>query len=64
MKYTFRTNKYARAFLMISFTSLIALLNNVPALASGQTATAAAGSLPPIDKAAPSGFATASFGLG
>ena len=50
--------------LMISLAILIVPLSNATAFASGQTTSAAAGSLPPIDQAAPSEFETISFGLG
>jgi len=64
MNNRFHMNEYKRAILMLFFTFMIASLTTTPALASGQTATAAANDLPPIDIAAPSEFETISFGLG
>ena len=64
MTFRFRIKTYTRTVLMISFPFLILSLTDAAALDSGQTANAAATSIPAIDAAAPAEFETASFGLG
>ena len=64
MTHRYATKTYKRIILMLSFSFLAVALTHAAALGSGQTGTAAASNLPPIDAAVPSEFKTASFGLG
>ena len=68
MHYKLRNKAHKVHILMISIAMLTLFFNGTIALGSGEsamnTAKEATNGLPPIDKAAPSAFETASFGLG